>query len=704
MGNDTRNQHYVPRAVLRGFLARQTKRDEYAWCARRTGQIFCGNIEGIGAERDFYSGPPSSPNEQTLDKTITDYETRLAELLRQLRAVPVGGLADSRTAAEVIGHLTPRAASLRTLMATGIETLASRAAHLFADEDEVSRILGLEGPGPTAHFVRQLGEKMRSDPRFVAMNIPDDAFDRIAFALLRENLPTVLSNQADETFRQFNVLKDLAPSQISSAHQESLKDGLVTPSRRDALQALDWRVVAGSQAILPDCVAIAVKADGTAHPYIASDRRDVVSVVLPLTPDKILVGVPKGTTPPSLDEFNRLVAGCSDQFIVSATRNFDGLVELLGTTSQAYLDQSIDDAVASMGPKRTEEDLAATVRPAQFSFAVSCSDWGDASEQAALSELMQKVVTKLAPLIPLHRLQSLTFALDLAATLESDSEKLVAGLEPQFLIGSRGLGTSYVLPSNAEAQATFQILLAADYGSALLRQHDEHRRGYALHVLVEELAICAFLTELDERWPGFIFTPSGDAYADALFAYAAPGLIGYVAARMSAGFGGDTAIEAELHDLIGHAIRRGHDAISAAREAHKPGDDIEAFFQAHRSTACELLTLFGRLTGHLHGHQHEAKCEGVVGEVLEALELTRWFELYAKDLARVWETRTAWDDRSEITDFGAHLERLLWLLGVFTLRQPEGRIWVEPMPSAGLQPALSVLDRHHASEHLESDQ
>ena len=104
MGNDTRNQHFVPRAVLRGFLARKTKRDEYAWAARRTGEIFCGNIEGIGAARDFYSDPPSGQNELTLDRTITSYETHLAELLKELREVPVGGLADSATSAEVIGR------------------------------------------------------------------------------------------------------------------------------------------------------------------------------------------------------------------------------------------------------------------------------------------------------------------------------------------------------------------------------------------------------------------------------------------------------------------------------------------------------------------------------------------------------------------------------------------------------------------------
>ncbi|MBP7704062.1 MAG: hypothetical protein KA105_02110 [Caulobacter sp.] len=48
-----RNQHYIPRLILRGFLARQTARDEYAWVARKSGEIFCGNLEGIAAQRDF---------------------------------------------------------------------------------------------------------------------------------------------------------------------------------------------------------------------------------------------------------------------------------------------------------------------------------------------------------------------------------------------------------------------------------------------------------------------------------------------------------------------------------------------------------------------------------------------------------------------------------------------------------------------------
>lgn len=614
MGNDTRNQHFVPRAVLRGFLARKTKRDEYAWAARRTGEIFCGNIEGIGAARDFYSDPPSGQNELTLDRTITSYETHLAELLKELREVPVGGLADSATSAEVIGHLAPRAASLRTLMSKGVEALASRAERLFTNADEVSRILGLQGPGPTAHFVSQLGQRMRSDPRFASMNIPADALDRIAFALLRENLSTVLSSQSVNTLGELAVFRSVAPSQISNAHQQSLKDNLVTPSRKEALQALEWRVVAGSQVILPDCVAIALKSDGTAYPYIASDRRDELAVLFPLGPEKILVGAREGAVIPPLEDFNRMASGCSDDFIVSATRNFDGLVELIGTTSQAYLDQSIDDAVTGMGPRRKDQELPAPSRPRQFSFAVAFSGWGDETEQAALSELLHQVVTKLALLMPLHRLKGVDFALDLASALETATATLPAGSDPRFLLGSRGAGTSYVLPSNDAPHAGFRLLLAADYGWALLHQPDEHRRGYALHVLVEELAICAFLTELEERWPGFLFTATNDPYVDELFAYAAPGLLGYVAARMSADFGGDTAIEAELHDLLGLAVRRGHKAISAAREAYTPGDDVEPLFQAHRLTACELLTLFGRLAGHLHGQGREARIGGALAK------------------------------------------------------------------------------------------
>lgn len=55
---------------------------------------------------------------------------------------------------------------------------------------------------------------------------------------------------------------------------------------------------------------------------------------------------------------------------------------------------------------------------------------------------------------------------------------------------------------------------------------------------------------------------------------------------------------------------------------------------------------------------------------------------------------------SEIANFGAHLERLLWQLGVFTLRQSGGGIWVEPIPAPGLAPALPVLDRYAA--HLDA--
>ena len=148
-----RSQHYIPRLVLRGFLARRTSRDEYAWVARKTGEIFCGNLEGIATQRDFYSDP-ARPGEATLDRQITDYEDRLATLVSALRALPIGAAADASVAAEVIAHLTPRAATVRSLFSDALARLLEQAAPVLNNTDTMRRFAGLNSPAPTDVFRR----------------------------------------------------------------------------------------------------------------------------------------------------------------------------------------------------------------------------------------------------------------------------------------------------------------------------------------------------------------------------------------------------------------------------------------------------------------------------------------------------------------------------------------------------------------------
>ena len=64
------------------------------------------------AQRYFYSRL-STDGSKTLDDMITEYENRLGGLIVDLRIIPVDGEVDAELAAEVIAHLTPRAATVR---------------------------------------------------------------------------------------------------------------------------------------------------------------------------------------------------------------------------------------------------------------------------------------------------------------------------------------------------------------------------------------------------------------------------------------------------------------------------------------------------------------------------------------------------------------------------------------------------------------
>jgi hypothetical protein len=112
-----RKQHYIPQSLLRGFASRTKGTISHTFCFQLDGKVFEPNIDGIAAERDFYS----DPTDTLLDDEITRKEHAYGALLNEIRQTPL--LTDEMATAivELIAHLMTRTRVVRTWMSDGIQ-------------------------------------------------------------------------------------------------------------------------------------------------------------------------------------------------------------------------------------------------------------------------------------------------------------------------------------------------------------------------------------------------------------------------------------------------------------------------------------------------------------------------------------------------------------------------------------------------------
>src|SRR4051812_21322132 len=107
-----KKQHYIPQCLLRAFAARSTPKRDYVYVLNNFKASFLSPTEDVAAQRYFYSDAPDD-EAQSLDAIITAYESYLAPRLVALRNAEHDTAIESKLAAEVVAHLTIRAAYLR---------------------------------------------------------------------------------------------------------------------------------------------------------------------------------------------------------------------------------------------------------------------------------------------------------------------------------------------------------------------------------------------------------------------------------------------------------------------------------------------------------------------------------------------------------------------------------------------------------------
>ena len=672
-----KKQHHIPQSVQRGFLF--DMKGERTYVYRRNGTIFPQAIRDVAAQRFFYSRL-SSDGSKTLDDEITDYESRLGTLLNKLRAVPINSAVDADVAAEVIAHLTPRTAHLRRIFGNGMHQLMTVATEVLADEDTMIRLLGLLETEPNDIWNNHISRMLDKDESFKAMlkslPIPKTLLDRAIFMAAKEHFVSHYNADSLGIMQALTSLLNELDDIVRDGHNKALSQGLIADSRKLSLQSLDWHIRAAPNegAIFPDCVALgADEEDGKFSPYMMTRTSTVSVVILPITSQKLLVGVRTGHVEPDLANFNSYAAACSADLFISAsqTQFFSDLISKMGESWEGEINAAIQGALQEMIPTSNISSKSGEKLPllSQLSYQLTFSGFGDIDIHP-ISQKTQHIIEKIKPLFDLDRLDGITFATPFQQAIEELERGFnidtMAEAAPDYI--AQGAATVVVL---REGILKVRIILNAEYGLSLIG-NNRRDAEVALHLVVAGITQACTVAQVERSIPGFLIKPvAANDHAGGLYCAVCKALRAYRYAQMSAGFGADELIGEEFATYLINAFSYSKTAIEKAKMDHLVQGNYPALYEAALGSAADMLISTARLIGHYHGlGQFEfSSTDSKIREIMSSQQLGAWIEVFARDLQHFWE-KNSWAQK-DFYGFNIHVERLLWSHGVFIWRDNE---------------------------------
>lgn len=675
-----RNQHHIPQFYQRGFGITRSGKPKEIWEFSRNAAPERRLIKEAAAEFDFYS-EPSADGSKTLDDRITEVESPLADIVASLRKLPAGAAVDTKVAAEIVAHLAPRTSHLRLSFAKGMATLFRGATEVFGDTGNLKRLLGLDNKSPSDHFRKHLTPALEEDPRFQAFGLPTPLLEQVAFRLAREKFDEAFADQASLIETVISGTFAGSEQAVRESHNSALSQLLDRNVRRDDLSQFAWSVEAApsENAILPDCVALGYTADAPPSPFMFVGRDDLLAVAMPLTSDRLLVGRPTGQPLPDLTQFNANAAACCHSFFLANANKaaFADLTPLIGARSEGEIHAAIEGVLGEYRAPLADQAAALAAptsaphgdeppEPAMREFGYQLSFLGCANEEEAqnIAEAVRAIIAPASRILPLHRLDGITFAADYVEGLASVDRGVPGAEAPKTVDEAIGHGVAMTVAVMREGVSKSRIVLAGGIGPALADE-DHPAAAWALHIMVHQLMNVAMSHWFDDAFPGVLLTPHDDPYEMRLYAHVHASVEGYIASRFSAGFATDDIVDA-YRELLIASLAHANSTIIPARLAYRVHGDMDAFLRIAYPAAAQVLQFAAKLVGHCDGLEISARdAEGSLQAALEEHGFGDWLKTLQEDFQAIWERRGRWQSLDELYVINRQFERLLWQFGIF---------------------------------------
>lgn len=657
-----KRQHYVPRLLQRGFLHDPEEESQRTWLHRRGVKASLGPIKRVGAGKWFYSR--SLDGQPTLDDLITMLESDLGTTIGCMRGALPGALVDPQTAAHCVVHLVMRTDHIRRLISKGLESLTNEVQLLYGDPCRLGSMLRLNAQEPSHLFTDAVQEMaLRLGPA----GVPPSLTESMISFLVREDPDNFIRHLQAAASPFFARIRSSLATAVRDAHNRILPDATRESSGWvSRLSTFRWTVEAGEELILPDCVALAAEADGRLVALPFTTAKAAEAVVLPVSHERILVGICADRDPVDLTHFNKHAAAACTAFFISARPLDDqNLADLIGTAPATAIEAAIDKATGLVGmdevanaPLLPTPSQAQAFVQREFSYTVRLADFGDAVLEKEISDVIEVVVRELARRLPLHDLDGFTIALDCQRALA----KLDRG-DPDLPLVKNGGGLAYgftvatrVTVKRSGVQKE-HIVLSAELAQSLVSS-DVKVLAIALNILVKMLASMAHSTKFAETTDSLIValhaavvTAPPRWFAARESAYVVPSLLSFYAAAVV--------------ETIQFAERE----IATERAKSRELNDVGPVY---RRALEHVYAILGRAADWLGYRAGLPKGEAFEGDDLpvrlQPRGLDRWLELFGRDLAAVYEDE-AGINMAVATRLSQHVDRMLWALGVFA--------WVE---------------------------
>lgn len=342
-----RKQHFIPQSLLRGFALSKGK-NHYVVAYTHDRGIFTPGTDGIGAEHNFYSELDVLGVGDTLDDKITDYEQSFPHILAEFRSLSNGGQADAGKAAEFVTHLVVRNDHFRKAVVSGTGHLVQGIAETFSDEGQAAALLGLNREQPSEMFSDELAKMWAQiGAPFAIMGMTEAQFNAWVFQAVKGQFSDFFAQNVGPLQSAFKAMAEKLPEVAADAQRRTLSNGLAPGRRVEQISVFSWEVLHPRQAVaLPDCVAVAVDASGSASPLILADVDSVETIYMPLSSDRLLVGSRSGTVELG-DSINEHFAACSWDFFVARDRTpeLEHCHTLLRTQVSQFLVGTIEEVI-----------------------------------------------------------------------------------------------------------------------------------------------------------------------------------------------------------------------------------------------------------------------------------------------------------------------------------------------------------------------
>ncbi len=676
------NQHYLPRFLQKPFGIRP-KRNEI-WVFARGAAPESKPRKSVGASEYFYSDP-ATDGARTLDDDITDIETPISRKLASIRAEPVGAAVNSTNAAEIVNHLVPRTAHVRVNMERGLRMMAHGIQTILSDDDRIQTLMGLDEDEPTEAFQKSLTEKLGEIEGIENLGLPEGLIERIAFIAAKENFATLAVDTLPILRDLFGSWLETTDGFVRETHNKTLEKISTSSSRLKLLENLNWTVQAAQRegAILPDCAALAVDQSGQAAPAMFSDWKQVSAVILPVAPDKLLVGAATEFDVAQLLDFNEEAARCSHDFFLApmTSEYLTGLHKLLGERSMKLVEDGVNGAMESylaIVPKPRDKD--ALLFPADlinqssepWQYELSLIDCGDAENVQELSNTIQGIVASLAQALPLHRLDGITIASDYRAAVTSLDRGYKGASAPDTAPEEIGQGIARTMSVQRGGGWKDRIILDARAAFALLAEESDTVE-WGLYLLVRQLTEVAISEMIERQLPGVWMEPISDPLHGFLYPSVHPAIFGYLASHISAGIGDSQHHVSVKRELFITALGDLKSAGLAARLEYRYHGDLDRLLGIVMPRISYALQFAADLLGHCAASGADPfDADGEFSAVLSDVGLQQWFPIFRDRLERLRIRLGRWESFDEFLSLDVHVERLMWQLGMLPWHGAEG--------------------------------